>query len=199
MSIRKFCALIGAAIIISVGINGFLVPYEFLDGGMIGIGLILSYAYGIKAGLAILLLSLPIYLYALLNQRSLFFKSIHGLILTSFLIDAMSPISQEIFVPPFLSALIGGLLVGSGIGIMLRYETSTGGMDLLALFISRRTHINVGIWIFLFDCFVLLSGHFLIGIPLSYSILVVICVGCMTAWVTMSTPFKTLTSFRSKH
>lgn len=199
MTIRKFFALIGAAIIISVGINGFLTPYELLDGGMIGIGLILNYAYGIKAGLAILVLSLPIYMYALVKQRSLFFKSIHGLILTSLLIDAMAPISQEIFVPPFLSALIGGLLVGSGIGIMLRYETSTGGLDLLALFISRRTHLNVGILIFIFDSCVLLSGHFFIGIPLTYSIIVVVCVGCMTAWVTMSTPFKTLTSFRTKH
>ncbi len=185
MSIRKFFALLGAALLVSVGVNGFLVPHEFLDGGMIGIGLILNYAYGIKAGLAILLLSLPIYIYALIRQRGLFFKSIHGLILTSFLIDAMEPLAYEVYVPPLLSAIIGGLLVGSGIGIMLRYETSTGGLDLFALFISRSTKINVGILIFLFDSCVLLSGHFFIGIPLTFSIVVVLCVGSMTSFVTM--------------
>lgn len=197
MTFRKFFALIGASLLISVGVNGFLVPHEFLDGGMIGIGLILNYAYGIKAGFAILLLSLPIYVYALLRNRPLFFNSIHGLILTSFLIDALEPLSREVFVPSLLSAILGGLLVGTGTGIMLRYETSTGGLDLLALFVSRRTKINVGILIFLFDVTVLLTGHLLIGIPLTYSILVVISVGGMTSLVTCE-PVSPHFTFRLK-
>ncbi|WEG10849.1 YitT family protein [Pullulanibacillus sp. KACC 23026] len=197
MDVRKFFALIGASIVISVGINGFLIPYEFLDGGMIGIGLILNYAYGIKAGLAILLLSLPIYVYALIKERGLFIKSVHGLLLTSLLIDAFAPLSDEIFVPPLLSAILGGLLVGAGIGLMLRYETSTGGLDLLALFLSKKAGINVGILIFSFDCLVLLTGHFLIGIPLTYSIIVVACVGSMTSWVTVVHPDHWF-SFRMK-
>lgn len=184
MEWKKFFALIGASLIISVGINGFLVPHELLDGGMIGIGLILNYAYGIKAGLAILVLSLPIYAYALIKARRLFYKSIHGLLLTSLMIDAMSPLAHEVNVPVFQSAVIGGLLVGSGIGLMLRYETSTGGLDLLALFLSRKVNINVGVLIFLVDLTVLLTGHFLIGISFVESVIVVCCVGGMTAWVT---------------
>ena len=184
MEWKKIFALIGASIIISVGINGFLIPHELLDGGMIGIGLILNYAYGIKAGLAILVLSLPIYVYVLIKARPLFYKSIHGLLLTSLMIDALSPLAQEINVPVIQSAIIGGLLVGSGIGLMLRYETSTGGLDLLALFVARKVKLNVGILILLIDLTVLISGHFLIGISFVESVIVVCCVGGMTAWVT---------------
>jgi uncharacterized membrane-anchored protein YitT (DUF2179 family) len=195
---KKFFALVGASLIISVGINGFLIPHELLDGGMIGIGLILNYAYGIKAGLAILVLSLPIYVYALIKSRPLFYKSIHGLLLTSFLIDALSPLAHEIAVPLLQSAVIGGLLVGSGIGLMLRYETSTGGLDLLALFLSRKVKLNVGLLIFLVDLTVLLSGHFLIGISFVESAIVVCCVGCMTAWVTKEKHPHTTFLFRTK-
>jgi uncharacterized membrane-anchored protein YitT (DUF2179 family) len=195
---EKFFALIGSSVIISVGINGFLIPHELLDGGMIGIGLILNYAYGIKAGLAILVLSLPIYMYALIKARRLFYKSIHGLLLTSLMIDALSPLSHQIYVPILQSAVIGGLLVGSGIGLMLRYETSSGGLDLLALFLSRKVKLNVGFLIFLVDLTVLLFGHFFIGISFIESAIVVCSVGCMTAWFTKEKHPHTPFLFRSK-
>lgn len=77
---------------------------------------------------------------------------------------------------------MGGILVGTGIGLMLRYETSTGGTDLLAQLLTLKTSINVGILIFLIDGLVVLGGLNVVGLQkFMYSFLTIICVGIMTS------------------
>ncbi|RKJ17248.1 hypothetical protein D7X33_46885, partial [Butyricicoccus sp. 1XD8-22] len=60
----KGLVIIIGSILISLGINLFLVPYEILDGGIIGIGLILNYLWNLKPGLMIICLSIPIFMIA---------------------------------------------------------------------------------------------------------------------------------------
>lgn len=57
----KGIAIVLGSFILSVRINFFLVPFELLDGGIIGLGLIIKYVLGIKAGLTIIVLSIPIF------------------------------------------------------------------------------------------------------------------------------------------
>ena len=79
------------------------------------------------------------------------------------------------------STMVGGLLVGIGIGLMLRYETSTGGTDLLAQLLTKFTSINIGIIIFLIDGLVITFGIQVVGLEkFFYSLLTIVCVGLMT-------------------
>lgn len=57
---NKAIIIVFGSLILSVGINFFLVPFDLLDGGIIGIGLIIKYILGIKVGLTIIVLSIPI-------------------------------------------------------------------------------------------------------------------------------------------
>ncbi|WP_048689420.1 YitT family protein, partial [Bacillus sp. 220_BSPC] len=52
----------------------------------------------------------------------------------------------------------GGGLIGIGVGIMLRYEASTGGTDLLAQFISKAFSVNIGVVIFMIDGLIVTSA-----------------------------------------
>ncbi|MGF2616730.1 YitT family protein [Rossellomorea aquimaris] len=151
------------SLLVAIGINAFFVPQHFLDGGMIGIGLISHYWLDLKPGLTIVILSIPLYVLAFFLDRNLFFKSIHGLWLSSLLIDVLQPISENIYMIPILAALAGGVFVGVGIGLMLLAEAATGGTDLLAQIIGKSTGWNVGFIIFLIDTLVLLAGFSLIG------------------------------------
>lgn len=172
--------LIGS-FLLSIGVNGFLIPYHLLDGGVIGLGLIIHYFYGWPIGLSILLLSLPLYVLAWFFERQYFFYSLHGLIISSFCIDFFSFINGSIHLSILPSTIIGGILVGIGIGIMLRYETSTGGTDLLAQILTKFTSINIGIIIFLIDSLVVTSGIQVVGLEkFFYSLLTILCVGLMT-------------------
>lgn len=183
---KKAVGLIIASVLLAIGIDGFLTPYHLLDGGMIGIGLIINYTTGIRTGLTILVLSAPIYIFALIYQRSIFIKGIHGLLLSSFSIDFFEPLRDSFHIPMLFSAMFGGIFVGLGIGLMLKMETSAGGLDLLALFLSKAAGWNVGIFIFIFDSLVILLGFAVAHIPITYSIITVAFVGLMTASINSS-------------
>lgn len=181
MMIEKIFAMMIGSILLSLGVNGFLVPYHLLDGGVIGLGLIIHYFYGWPTGLSIILLSLPLYVLAWFFERRYFFYSLHGLIISSFCIDLFSFINGRIHLGILPSTVIGGLLVGIGIGVMLRYETSTGGTDLLAQLLTKFTTINIGIIIFLIDGLIITSGIQVVGLEkFFYSLLTILCVGLMT-------------------
>jgi uncharacterized membrane-anchored protein YitT (DUF2179 family) len=153
-----------------------------LDGGVIGIGLILNYYYGLKIGLSIIILSIPLYIIAWFFYRHYFYNSLHGMLVSSFFIDLLSPLQRQFNVPILLSAIMGGLFVGVGIGLMLKKETSTGGTDLLAQFISNATSLNVGILILIIDGFVITIGINTVGKQaFLFSIITVVVVGIATS------------------
>ncbi|MFY2158365.1 YitT family protein [Cytobacillus firmus] len=144
---------------IALGINTFLIPNKVLDGGIIGLGLIISYLLNTNAGFTIMVLSIPIFALAWFKYRSYFFNSLHGMLLSSFFIDLFHNVNQvPIKFSPILSSFTGGVFIGFGIGLMLRFETSTGGTDLLAQYFSEFIKINVGIIILIMDVFVICLG-----------------------------------------
>jgi uncharacterized membrane-anchored protein YitT (DUF2179 family) len=184
--VKKAIILLLASVFLAIGIDFFLAPYHLLEGGMIGVGLIVNYTMGIRTGLAILVLSTPIYLYTLFFQRPFFIKGIHGLLLSSFSIDILEPLKYISHIPLLFSAMFGGIFIGLGIGLMLKMETSAGGLDLLALFIAKACGWNVGILIFFMDSLIILLGYFIAHIPITYSIITVVFVGLMTGSINAS-------------
>ncbi|WP_404427995.1 YitT family protein [Ureibacillus chungkukjangi] len=101
------------------------------------------------------------------------------------MIDLFKPLRTLLHIDPMISSVIGGIFVGIGIGLMLRFETSTGGTDLLAQFISDKLLINVGIVIFVIDAAVVcLGGIFISQKTLLLSIVTILCVGITTSVLT---------------
>jgi uncharacterized membrane-anchored protein YitT (DUF2179 family) len=181
---QKLGAILIGSLLIGIGINGFLVPYHLLDGGIIGIALILHYYFHIQTGLCMILLSIPLCIYAYFRERNYFYSSFHGLMVSSFFIDWLAPLRTQFSVPIIGSTIIGGLIIGVGIGIMLRYETSTGGTDLLAHIISKATPLNIGVIIFIIDGLVVTVGYKALGAEsFLFSCLAILTVGFMTSLI----------------
>ncbi|MFJ7557890.1 YitT family protein [Bacillus thuringiensis] len=184
--LNKSIAVIFGSLLLSVGINFFLVPFDLLDGGIIGIGLIIKYILGIKTGLTIIVLSIPIFLIAWHRYRHYFYNSLHGMLISSFMIDLLYPLHDWFLscvqLPVLICSIIGGSFAGLGIGIMLRYETSTGGTDLLAQFLANVFQINIGVLIFIIDATVICMGGLLISKEtFFFSIVTIIFVGITTS------------------
>lgn len=150
------------SMLLGIGINGFLIPHHLLDGGIIGLALILHYYFGVQAGLWSALLSVPLILYAWVKDKAQFHGSIYGMIVTAIFIDLLAPFQFSL--PIWASAILGGAICGIGVGLMLRYKTSTGGTDLIAYFIARATPLNIGFIIALMDCFIVLIGYQTLGL-----------------------------------
>ncbi len=143
INFQKAVAVIVGSFLVGIGINGFLVPHHLIDGGVIGIALILHYFFGYQTGLSMLILSIPIFLYAWYYERPFFYSSVHGLLLTSLFMDWLNPLKKVFSISILTSSLIGGAIIGMGIGLMLRYETSSGGTDMLAKIIAKSTSMDI--------------------------------------------------------
>ncbi|RPJ95302.1 YitT family protein [Rummeliibacillus sp. TYF005] len=160
---KKGLMVIIGSIFLSLGINLFLAPNRILDGGFIGLSLILNYLFNLKIGLMIVILSLPMFIVAWFKEKKYFYNSLHGLFISSFFIDYLRPLRYLLHLDILYSSIIGGIFVGLGTGLMLRFDISTCGTDLLALFLSKRFGINVGMIILLIDSFVISLGGLLIS------------------------------------
>ncbi len=183
--LNKIISTLFGSCLIAIGINCFVIPHHLVDGGIIGLGLIAKYTFGLKPGLTIIILSLPLYIYAWFHFRTYFYNGMHGLLVSSCLIDYFHPLSTLNTVPILISALTGGVVIGAGIGIMLYTKISTGGTDLLALMISKSTSLNVGMVILFIDGLVILIGSTVIKeTTIFYSSLMVGVIGLTTSVIT---------------
>jgi uncharacterized membrane-anchored protein YitT (DUF2179 family) len=165
-SFAQCVAIIIGSLLIALGINFFLMPYQIMDGGFIGISLIFHYLFGFKVGGIIILCSIPVFLVAWIQERMFPYGSLLGMLLSSFITDLLEPYSYHFLTYVALSSvsssIIGGFFVGTGLGVMLRNKVSTGGTDLLAQYIARDFSINVGYIILIIDAVVIGLGGLLI-------------------------------------
>ncbi|MGM0890036.1 MAG: YitT family protein [Bacillota bacterium] len=179
---QKITAILIGSLLLSIGINGFLVPHHLLDGGITGVALIIHYYFEFPTGLAMFLLSIPLCIFAWIHERTFFYNSFLGLIVASMFIDWLAPLRNQFTLSIFPSLLIGGGLIGIGVGIMLRYEASTGGTDLLAQFISKAMSVNIGVVIFMIDGLIVTSAFKMLELKaLLFSGLTICMIGLITS------------------
>lgn len=155
---QKLLATFIGSLLLGIGVNGFLVPHHLIDGGILGIALILHYFFHFQTGMTMVVLSVPICLFASMNEKGYFFSSLQGLLISSLFVDLLAPLRNQFIVSHLGSALIGGVIIGTGVGLMLRYKSSTGGTDLLAKIISRKYSLNLALVIIFLDGLIVLAG-----------------------------------------
>ncbi|AZV45354.1 YitT family protein [Peribacillus asahii] len=175
---KKLVVLLFSSVCIGIGLNIFILPLHIINGGVFGISLLIKYIWGTQVGHSIIMINTPIYLLSLLYDKSYFINAILGLVFTSTMIDWLTPLNGLLHLPILISAILGGITIGIGIGFMIRLHISPGGIDLLALLISKSKAINPGIVMFLIDVFIIIAGIIILkDFKLIYSIITISCVG----------------------
>jgi len=183
--LKKLAIISFGSTMIGIGIDGFILPFHLINGGFFGISLLLKYMLGIKAGIAFILLNIPVYLFAFKSNRPLFYNGIMGVIVSGVMVELLVPLSEIIQLPILNSIIAGAMVIGIGVGVMIRNDISPGGMDLLALLISKWTKINVGVIMVIMDGFIILAGLLLLqDVRLLYSLVIISIVGLLTTIIT---------------
>ncbi len=119
-------------IVMAMGVSLFLLPNELSTGGFSGIATILYYLFGFPLGSTMLILNIPLLLIAYFKiGKQLFFRSIYGTVIFSVLVDILDKV-ETLTHDKFLGCIYGGILMGIGTAIVLKYKASTGGSDLLS-------------------------------------------------------------------
>lgn len=141
----------------------FLDPGKIAPGGLTGVAMILKHLWGWDIGITSLILNIPLFIIGYRAMGKVFaFRSLVATILFSFLIDLM-PL-KEIPVEPILGTLYGGILLGIGLGFILRGGATTGGTDMCARMVHKYLpFMSVGMFLFLIDCVVVVAAWIFIG------------------------------------
>jgi uncharacterized membrane-anchored protein YitT (DUF2179 family) len=192
---KKLFVLLFSTVLIGTGINMFLIPSHLINGGVFGVSLLIKYIWNFQVGHMLIILNLPIYLFSLFYDKSYFINAIIGLVFTSTIIDWLAPLNGLLHLPVITNAILGGTSIGIGVGTMLRLHISPGGVDLLALLISKSTGINPGIVILIIDSFIIMTGILLLkDITLIYSMITICCIGLFVGFLNS---FKTIHFFET--
>lgn len=158
--ILDICLITVGSILCAIAINGILIPQHFATSGITGLSLILHRQFpAINLAWIYILINVPLFALAWMAVgRRFFCYSILGALSLSLAVAVVHvPIHLE---DKILSALLGGIISGAGVGITLRSSGSQGGMDILSIMLLKRFSISIGNTILFFNFFVLLLVAF---------------------------------------
>ena len=141
----------------------FMTPNRIAPGGITGVAMILNHLLRWPVGTVSLILNIPLFLISYRTMGRIFaFRSLIATVFFSVFIDIL-PL-QPLTLDPLLGTLYGGVMLGIGLGLIMRGGATTGGSDMIARMVHRRFQfISVGSILFAIDFAVVLSAGFLIG------------------------------------
>ena len=164
--VRRYLVIVFGCVVCGVGINLFILPANLLTNGIGGIAILLHYLAGWPVGLQVLVYNLPILFlaYRFVGRRYAI-DTILGTVLFSFGIDCFSFLAllrpvQDVM----LNAIFGGVVSGIGYGLIFRYGSNTGGVDVLGAILKKYWSIDVGTVFFLLNMFVIAASAALFGL-----------------------------------
>lgn len=129
---------IGSAIY-ALAFDIFLDPNNIAPGGASGLAMVLNrYIPFLPIGTMVIIINAPLFLMGLRTEgRGFLIKSLYGTLISSILIDLLSGIYRYTD-DPLLAALFGGVLMGSGLGLVFARGATTGGSDIAARLLTHK-------------------------------------------------------------
>ncbi|TDM02239.1 YitT family protein [Macrococcus carouselicus] len=160
--IFKLLVTVIGSLIIAVSFNLFLLPHNVLSGGLSGAALLIHLLTSWDTGLVNLLINLPLLILGFMNlPRQVMLQTILSVSIISIFLTLIpiTKISSE----PVVDVIFGGVLCGIGVGTILKYSGTTGGMDIIAMIISRQSNISIGMIMTILNGIVVLCSGFFLG------------------------------------
>nr|WP_245890274.1 YitT family protein [Rummeliibacillus pycnus] len=157
---RIVMVMLGACIM-AIGLELFLVPNKILDGGIVGISIIISHLTDLPLGIFIFLLNIPfIFLgYKQIGKTFALSTALGITTLSTFTIvlHQFEPFTNDLL----LSTVFGGIVLGIGIGLVIRYGGSLDGTEILAILFNKKLPFSVGEIIMFFNLIIFTIAGFI--------------------------------------
>lgn len=172
VSLLKDVLLLTVAVLLaSIGLKGFLLPNQFLDGGVTGISLLVQAKWGWDLSVLILFLNIP-FVFIGYKQINITFAIKSGLAIVGLAILVHFIEIPVVTNDKLLISVFGGVFLGGGIGFAMRGGGVIDGTEVLAVTISRKSTLTVGDFITVFNITLFMIAAWVFGIERAmYSIL----------------------------
>lgn len=165
---KKVVIVIVGAFLNALAINLFLIPANVYSSGFTGIAQLLSKVlseqtpFNVSMGLLLLLLNIPVAILGWLKVgKSFTVYSFLSVALSSLFLELI-PI-MEVSNDILLNAVFGGVILAVGVGLTLKWGASTGGLDIIAMVLSRMKDKPIGSYMFTLNAIIIVTAGFLYG------------------------------------
>lgn len=151
------------AVVAAFALEEFLVPFTILDGGVVGISMIISQLWGVPLGVLTIALNIPFMIvgFKRLGIRFLV-KAIYAMIVFSSFLGVFEHM-KEVTNHEILVVVFGGVLLGVGVGLILRYGGCLDGTEIVAMLLSHHMEFSVGQIVLFFNIIIYAAAGFLFG------------------------------------
>ncbi|OAV44510.1 YitT family protein [Lewinella sp. 4G2] len=145
------------------GLEGFLLPNDFIDGGVTGVALLLVQTLGLPLSLLLVLLNLPFLFLArqVIGKRFAAKTAVAIVLLAIVVFFVEFPILTN---DKLLISIFGGFFLGTGIGLSMRGGSVLDGTEVLAIFLSRKIGAKVSDWVILINLLIFLAAAFTLSV-----------------------------------
>ena len=160
--LRDYVMIVVGLLIYSFGFCAFILPQNVVIGGYTGLASLFYYTLGIPVGPIIFALNIISLLvaYKIVGKRFVM-RSIFGAFGLSAIVSIMQPLFPTAIVAPdnpMMNVMIGGILCGLGLGLSFVHNGSTGGTDIIAAMVNKRTNVSIGRMLLYADGLIIFSS-----------------------------------------
>lgn len=128
----------------SLALEIFLIPNCIIDGGITGISIILSFLTNINLSIFIIVINIPFLLLGFKHLgKNFLIRTTFAMIIFSFLLEQFKQV-DVVTNDVLLATVFGGILLGIGVGFVIRYGACLDGVETIAILINKKTSFSVG-------------------------------------------------------
>lgn len=170
MSARDYLIIVLGILVYAVGFTAFIFPEKVVIGGLAGGGTLIYYitdrylGWGVPVAVSQYVMNMILLALAYRTvSRTFVVRTIFGITVISLAIGVLQPFFPEPLIQgqPFMNVILGGIMCGIGVGTVFTHNGSTGGTDIVAAIVSKRSGQSVGRTMIYVDFCIISSSYLL--------------------------------------
>lgn len=160
---NRIALMMLGAFFASVGLEIFLIPNNIIDGGITGISIITNHFIDIPLGTFILVFNLPFLIIGYKQIGKTFaLSTLFSVICLSIGVSVLQPI-EGITTDTLLATIFGGIILGVGVGLIIRNGGSLDGTEIIAIILDKKSSFSIGEIVMFFNLFILGGSGLVFG------------------------------------
>ena len=164
--LRDYIAIACGTLIMSLSLVLFLSPSKIVCGGVSGVAIIAKQLWNFPLGVTMILLNVPLFFIGIkLIGKSFGARTFYAFTLFSIFTDILDNSFKLASATDniLLASIFGGVMLGLGLGIVFRFQGTTGGSDIVGQIINKYTNLSLGTSIVIIDFVIILSAGLIFG------------------------------------
>ena len=164
IALKEYIIILFCTIPYAIAVNWILVPHEIVGGGLTGLCEIIYFATNkfIPIWLSSFVFNLGLLVAAFFTVGWRYcVRTLWGVFWFTFWMKVLPIPEIPVITDPFMAVILGGLFMGSFLGIVFLNNGSTGGVDIVAMIVNKYKHLPMGRVLMTCDIVVILCAYFL--------------------------------------